>query len=759
MEGRKRSRSDAKDEIGRIVPPMLEQRRVISNDEDLQPTKKKNLKKKISKASSMLNKGRKRKVSTKGLRFDAPLMQNHTEEVQNKSALSPRNPLSLASRDKRFISSNNACSAPSQINESDAKKMLAARAPQSTTAVISVTKISDSESTETEESAEDYTDPPSDEDDDSSGELILDNIPVSTIISPRIEIKLDPMEEARRKAFEEAEKEMLQDIQEMEKEEMRKSNPNLLKPNSNQNNQIDPLRTSAPVSGDTIRRVLTEDQIEEMRRKAFEEAEREMLEDMKKMQKEDENKKNSPQKIEPLQLNLISSSNTSDNSNSSPENISTPPLTPTNKHMKLSPRTYSDRKRTRKLEKPLNLNSLLRTSQLVLPAPKRQASNIAVLKQEQLISPKDISNSNNNNNTPTTNSNNSSPVSKEEDWEEIRRKAFEEAEREMLEDMKKMQNIEENNDNDNEKEKSHENNINNQKENSINNTVNNNTALQKKELRSIDPSIHQMNEKFYENPDQIYFTLRKSRVDSLTMYGIHLTENPTKQFNVMEKLGQGAYGWVYKALDKKTGDLVAIKAIPLNTEHDQDNRKLASELHILSKLRNIPGIISYLGSYLTEHELWVVLEFCDAGSIGELVTDSNLALNESHLAACILPVVQALYHIHNENIIHRDIKGENILVLSEGTVKLADFGVACMSNGNSKRNSVQGSPYWMAPELIDGDLEPDCSADIWSLGITMIQLLDKVPPYYDYLPVRVSKNFNNFRVHILNSSLVILFIN
>ena len=101
--------------------------------------------------------------------------------------------------------------------------------------------------------------------------------------------------------------------------------------------------------------------------------------------------------------------------------------------------------------------------------------------------------------------------------------------------------------------------------------------------------------------------------------------------------------------------------------------------------------------------------------------------------------------------IHRDIKGENILVMSDGTVKVADFGVACCSSANTnvhqnKRNSVAGSPYWMAPELIAGEIEPESSVDIWSLGITMIQLLDKVPPYYDYLPVRVSITFHIYTV-------------
>ena len=263
---------------------------------------------------------------------------------------------------------------------------------------------------------------------------------------------------------------------------------------------------------------------------------------------------------------------------------------------------------------------------------------------------------------------------------------------------------------------------------------------EKEEMKEIVyiPGSVKMPEEFYtKDLEENYFNIPRKRRNSTTLNSIKFTNRPTTKYNIMSKLGQGAYGWVYKALDKRNGDYVAIKAIPLVTEVDPDSKKLASELHILNKLSGNSNIVSYKGSCVLENEIWIVLEYCDAGSIGELVTKSNLPLSECHLAACVVPVLRALHHMHSNGIIHRDLKGENILVLSDGTIKLADFGVAFANSNAFNMMSIAGSPYWMAPELINGDRDPDWRVDIWSLGITMIQLIDKVPPYYDYLPVRV----------------------
>ena len=577
------------------------------------------------------------------------------------------------------------------------------------------------------------------------------------------------IEELRRKAFEEAEREMLEDMakaHDIKEDSINNSfssskdvqnNVNIINDDKKEEEENIQVINTPKLPGmlhlplelvKDSKSGPTEEELEELRRKAFEEAEREMLEDMAKAQNEEEKNIESPKE--------------SINDNNDKNHIDVGPpiqelegeISPSKEEMeelrriafaeaekemeedieKASQKTKSSKPKSSKKKKKAPAPPLMKAKSIIINVPRPSKSNEDEMTEEEL--------------------------------EELRRKAFEEAEKQMLEDMAKAQREEEEIQ---QKENGGNNNNYYIKQSPRNRAIIDRTTLQafqnqimcnrtslleldapsalpspRSILANYNPRIHQLPESFYSEPDIDAFKKRLKRSDSFTMNSIYLTEFPTRQFNIMEKLGQGAYGWVYKAMDKRNGDLVAIKAIPLDTEHDIYSKKLATELHILSQLTEDPTIISYLGSYLTEHELWVVLEYCDAGSIGELVTKSNLSLNEAQLAACILPVLKALDHLHSANIIHRDIKGENILVMTDGTVKVADFGVACCSNVNTtihenKRNSVAGSPYWMAPELIAGEIEPEASVDIWSLGITMIQLLDKVPPYYDYLPVRVCK--------------------
>ena len=536
-----------------------------------------------------------------------------------------------------------------------------------------------------EESGEDYTPPDSDEDDDEE----------HIITSPsRPSAPLTEEELARQHALEEAEREMLEDMRRAQEENDTSTSQKTTLPAST---TLKPIPDSAPqanaleVAAAQAQHAAAEDaqkqkEIEALRQRALEEAEREMLEDMRRAQAEETR-----------------------------STISTPPEAPTPP--------------TQPKERPAPVKSPRTEPTEGLPFPLAVA--VTSFKHDETHEE-----------LPT-------------DLEEQRRRALEEAEREMMEDMRRAQEA----DRQAQPTLPTPPAIKRGRREKRNRSYSRRNPGENKDVDSVSPPTRHMPPTFYQNPDEPYFLPRRHRSDSLTLGSIHLAEFPTRQFNIMEKLGQGAYGWVYKALDKRTGDLVAIKAIPLETEQDEDSKKLATELHILSLLSEGPSIVSYLGSYLTEHELWVVLEFCDGGSVGELVTKSNLALNEAQLAACILPVVQALDHMHKRSIIHRDIKGENILVLSDGTVKVCDFGVACCSDlhsashsgasadKNSKRNSVAGSPYWMAPELISGEIEPQASVDIWSLGITLIQLLDKVPPYYDYLPVRVCDPLFSFLLH------------
>jgi len=222
---------------------------------------------------------------------------------------------------------------------------------------------------------------------------------------------------------------------------------------------------------------------------------------------------------------------------------------------------------------------------------------------------------------------------------------------------------------------------------------------------------------------------------SVTLDTVAFGVNPQKLFEIEGRIGKGAYGWVYRALDKRDGEEVAIKAIPLISESDVDAKKLAAELHIMAQLEH-NNIVSYKGSFLLEDEIWIILEYCDAGSVQGLVHASDLAMNEAQVAAVVVQLLIALQFLHGRGILHRDIKAENVLLLSDGTVKLADFGVASSQEpGTERRKSIAGSPYWMAPELIQGK-DYDASVDIWAIGITIIEMIEKFPPYYDLLPIR-----------------------
>ena len=150
---------------------------------------------------------------------------------------------------------------------------------------------------------------------------------------------------------------------------------------------------------------------------------------------------------------------------------------------------------------------------------------------------------------------------------------------------------------------------------------------------------------------------------------IRIHTSPQDHFDIHKLIGKGAYGKVYKATDKKTKELVALKSIPLATDHDADDRKLSTELQILNSI-NCANVVAYRGSYLIEDELWIAMEFCEVGSLGDLITKSNVPLDEAELAAVVVQILRGLVYLHDSNIIHRDIKGDNVLVTSDGLIKL-----------------------------------------------------------------------------------------
>lgn len=210
-----------------------------------------------------------------------------------------------------------------------------------------------------------------------------------------------------------------------------------------------------------------------------------------------------------------------------------------------------------------------------------------------------------------------------------------------------------------------------------------------------------------------------------------LTRQPDEVFDLLCKLGEGSYGSVYKALHKESGQMLAIKQVPVDT----DLQEIIKEISIMQQCDS-PFVVKYYGSYFKGTDLWIVMEYCGGGSVSDVMRIRKRTLQEDEIATILCDTLKGLEYLHQRRKIHRDIKAGNILLNSEGHAKLADFGVAGqLTDTMAKRNTVIGTPFWMAPEVIQ-EIGYDCVADIWSLGITALEMAEGKPPYGDIHPMR-----------------------
>jgi hypothetical protein len=221
---------------------------------------------------------------------------------------------------------------------------------------------------------------------------------------------------------------------------------------------------------------------------------------------------------------------------------------------------------------------------------------------------------------------------------------------------------------------------------------------------------------------------------TMTLTELLSKEDPTELYPDAVKVGEGAAGEVFKGVDSRSGEVVAIKKMILNA---QNMKLLITEIGIMKACTH-GNIVKYAASYLVDDTcLWVVMEYMDGGCLTEILEQfENVRMTEAQIGYVSIEVLRGLQYIHQHRRIHRDIKSDNILMNMRGEVKLADFGYAAqLSKKKKQRNTIVGTPYWMAPELIRGQ-NYECKVDIWSTGIMALEMAQGEPPYMEFAPLR-----------------------
>ena len=248
-------------------------------------------------------------------------------------------------------------------------------------------------------------------------------------------------------------------------------------------------------------------------------------------------------------------------------------------------------------------------------------------------------------------------------------------------------------------------------------------------------------------------------IERILMDLVNVREDPSKIFSLIQPIGSGSYGRVYKAIDDRNGRTCAIKIIPAL---DREILKSAlREIQILSSCKS-NYIVDYLGTYMKSNELWIIMEHCEFRSLKKIMDWQTRPFSEDYISAVVYCTLMGINYIHSQKMIHRDVKADNILINETGMAKIADFGVSTqLVSTFGCTNTCIGSPYWMSPESLHNQ-NYTSKTDIWSLGITCIELSEMNPPRHEIASYKVmevikrseapnfknpnlySKNFQNF---------------
>ncbi|XP_059507168.1 TRAF2 and NCK-interacting protein kinase isoform X9 [Stegostoma tigrinum] len=232
---------------------------------------------------------------------------------------------------------------------------------------------------------------------------------------------------------------------------------------------------------------------------------------------------------------------------------------------------------------------------------------------------------------------------------------------------------------------------------------------------------------------------------SLDEIDLSALRDPAGIFELVELVGNGTYGQVYKGRHVKTGQLAAIKVMDVTGDEEEE---IKQEINMLKKYSHHRNVATYYGAFIKKNppgvddQLWLVMEFCGAGSVTDLIKNTKgNTLKEEWIAYICREILRGLTHLHQHKVIHRDIKGQNVLLTENAEVKLVDFGVSAQLDRTvGRRNTFIGTPYWMAPEVIACDENPDATydfkSDLWSLGITAMEMAEGAPPLCDMHPMR-----------------------